>query len=46
MAAERYAPLRDYIEHNFSESARFGEVVILERSEESRIRTGPVRVFQ
>jgi len=46
MAAERYAPLRDYIERNFSEAARFGEVVILERSEESRTRTGSARVFR
>ncbi|HKP10865.1 MAG TPA: glycosyltransferase family 39 protein [Blastocatellia bacterium] len=31
MAAERYAPLRDYIERNFHAAASFGEVVILER---------------
>jgi hypothetical protein len=31
MAAERYAPLRDYIERNFRTTASFGEVVILER---------------
>ena len=31
MAAERYAPLRDYIERNFRATASFGEVVILER---------------
>jgi hypothetical protein len=31
MAAERYAPLRDYIERNFRPAATFGEVIILER---------------
>ncbi|MFL6274267.1 MAG: glycosyltransferase family 39 protein [Blastocatellia bacterium] len=31
MAAERYAPLRDYLERNFHATATFGEVVILER---------------
>jgi Dolichyl-phosphate-mannose-protein mannosyltransferase len=31
MAAERYAPLRDYIERNFRATASFGEVIILER---------------
>jgi dolichyl-phosphate-mannose-protein mannosyltransferase len=31
MAAERYAPLRDYIERNFRATATFGEVIILER---------------
>ncbi|MFL6216897.1 MAG: ArnT family glycosyltransferase [Blastocatellia bacterium] len=46
MAAERYAPLRDYIEQNFNESARFGEVVILERSAESLMRGGWLYVFQ
>lgn len=29
--AERYAPLRDYIERNFRPAATFGEVIILER---------------
>lgn len=33
MAAERYAPLRDYIEHNFHAAATFGEVIILERNQ-------------
>jgi hypothetical protein len=53
MVAERYAPLREYIEHNFNETARFGEVVILERVPhvesytitESRTTSGPPRVF-
>jgi hypothetical protein len=53
MAAERYAPLREYIERNFSETARFGEVVILERVPhvetysitESRKTTGSPRAF-
>jgi len=31
MAAERYAPLRDYIEQTFRPAATFGEVIILER---------------
>ena len=31
LAAERYAPLRDYIEQNFRPAATFGEVIILER---------------
>jgi Dolichyl-phosphate-mannose-protein mannosyltransferase len=31
LAAERYAPLRDYIEHNFRPAASFGDVIILER---------------
>lgn len=30
-AAERYAPLRDYLERNFRPAATFGEVIILER---------------
>jgi hypothetical protein len=48
MAAERYTPLRDYIEENFNESERFGEVIILERSDESRVRRGElqIHVFQ
>jgi hypothetical protein len=33
MAAERYAPLRDYIERNFRPAATFGEVIILERNQ-------------
>ena len=36
MAAERYAPLRDYIERNFRPAATFGEVVILERQERDK----------
>lgn len=31
MAAERYAPLRDYLERNFRPAATFGEVIVLER---------------
>lgn len=31
LAAERYAPLRDYLERNFRQTETFGEVVILER---------------
>jgi Dolichyl-phosphate-mannose-protein mannosyltransferase len=31
MTAERYAPLRDYIEGNFRRTEAFGEVIILER---------------
>ncbi len=31
LAAEKYTPMRDYIERNFKESARFEDVVILER---------------
>jgi hypothetical protein len=31
MAAERYAPLREYIERDFRQAATFGEVIILER---------------
>lgn len=31
MAAEKYTPMREYIERNFKESARFEDVVILER---------------
>jgi hypothetical protein len=33
LTAERYAPLRDYIERNFRPAATFGEVIILERQE-------------
>lgn len=31
MAAEKYTPMREYIERSFKESARFEDVVILER---------------
>lgn len=31
MAAEKYTPMREYIERNFREAARFDDVVILER---------------
>jgi len=31
MAAEKYIPMREYIEQNFKESARFEDIVILER---------------
>lgn len=31
MAAEKYIPMREYIERNFKEAARFEDVVILER---------------
>lgn len=31
MTVEKYTPMRDYIERNFKESARFEDVVILER---------------
>jgi len=31
MAAEKYTPMREYIERNFQERARFEDVVILER---------------
>jgi hypothetical protein len=31
LAAEKYTPMREYIERNFKESARFEDVVILER---------------
>lgn len=31
MAAEKYVPMREYIERNFKEAARFEDVVILER---------------
>lgn len=31
MAAEKYAPMREYIERDFKESARFEDIVILER---------------
>ncbi|HEY9232603.1 MAG TPA: hypothetical protein VIS78_10655, partial [Blastocatellia bacterium] len=34
LTAERYAPLRDYIERNFRPAATFGEVIILERNDE------------
>lgn len=31
MAAEKYIPMREYIEQNFKEAARFEDIVILER---------------
>ena len=31
MAAEKYIPMREYIERNFKEAARFEDIVILER---------------